>query len=45
VLTTVYAWGVIVRREGCTLRLGLDSIIVICVFAVGIAGLIAVSHG
>ena len=29
VLTTVYAWGVIVRREGCTLRLGLDSIIVI----------------
>jgi cation:H+ antiporter len=45
VLTTIYAFGVIVRREGCTLRLGLDSIIVIAVFALGIAGLVAVSHG
>ena len=45
VLTTIYAWGVIVRREGCTLRLGLDSIIVLGIFAVGIAGLVAVSNG
>jgi cation:H+ antiporter len=45
VLTTVYAWGVIVRREGCLVRLGRDSIIVVALFAFGIAGLVAVSHG
>src|SRR5262245_584276 len=45
VLTTVYAWGVIVRRESCTLRLGRDSIIVVLLFGLGIAGLVAVSHG
>jgi len=45
VLTTIYAWGVIVRREGCLARLGRDSIIVLFVFALGIAGLVAVSHG
>ncbi len=45
VLTVIYCTGVIVRREGCVLRLGLDSMIVIAVFALGIAGLIAVSNG
>jgi cation:H+ antiporter len=45
VLTTIYAFGVIVRREGCTLRLGLDSILVVGIFALGIVGLVAVSHG
>jgi cation:H+ antiporter len=45
VLTVIYAWGVIVRREGCTVRLGLDSIVVLLVFGLGIAGLVAVSHG
>jgi cation:H+ antiporter len=45
VLTTIYAWGVIVRREGVTLRLGRDSIIVCILFALGIAGLVAISHG
>ena len=45
VLTTIYAWGVIVRRESCTLRLGRDSVIVVALFALGIAGLVAVSHG
>ena len=45
VLTTIYAFGVIVRREGCTLRLGLDSVLVVGVFALGIAGLVAVSNG
>ena len=44
-LTVVYCCGVIIRREGCVLRLGLDSMIVIAVFALGIAGLIAVSNG
>ena len=45
VLTVIYCAGVIVRREGCVLRLGLDSMVVIAVFCLGIAGLIAVSHG
>jgi cation:H+ antiporter len=45
VLTTVYAWGVIVRRESCVLRLGRDSIIVVVAFGLGVAGLIAISHG
>ena len=45
VLTTIYAWGVIVRRESCIVRLGRDSIIVVVLFALGIAGLVAVSHG
>ena len=44
-VTTIYAFGVIVRREGCTLRLGLDSILVVGIFALGIVGLVAVSHG
>ncbi len=45
VLTAIYCTGVIVRREGCVLRLGLDSVLVVVVFALGIAGLIAVSNG
>jgi cation:H+ antiporter len=45
VLTAIYCTGVIVRREGCVLRLGLDSMVVIVVFALGIVGLIAISHG
>jgi hypothetical protein len=36
---------VIVRRESCVLRLGRDSIIVVVLFGLGIAGLVAVSHG
>ncbi len=42
ILTVIYCSGVIVRREGCHLRLGLDSMVVICVFALGIAGLVVV---
>jgi cation:H+ antiporter len=45
VLTTVYCGGVIVRRESCVLRLGLDSMIVIAIFVLGIVGLVAVSNG
>jgi cation:H+ antiporter len=45
VLTAVYCTGVIVRREGCVLRLGLDSLLVVAIFALGIVGLVAVSHG
>ena len=45
VLTIVYAFGVIVRPRRCYLRLGIDSVIVIVVFGLGIAGLFAISHG
>ncbi len=44
-LTIVYAVGVIVRPRRCHLRLGIDSFAVLGIFAIGIAGLIAVSHG
>lgn len=45
VLTMVYAFGVIVRPKRCYVRLGIDSVIVIVAFGLGIAGLIAISHG
>jgi len=44
-LTVVFAFGVIVRRERCYLRLGLDSLIALAIFGLGVAGLFAVSHG
>jgi cation:H+ antiporter len=44
-LTMVYAFGVVVRPQRCRWRLGPDSLIAIAVFAAGIAGLVAVSHG
>jgi cation:H+ antiporter len=45
VLTVVYAFGVIIRPSRCHLRLGIDSLIVLVAFGLGIAGLIAISHG
>jgi cation:H+ antiporter len=45
VLTIVYACGVIIRPSRCYFRLGIDSVVVIGVLALGIPGLIAVSHG
>jgi cation:H+ antiporter len=45
VLTAVYSAGVVIRREGVWLRLGLDSILCIGIFALGILGLVAISHG
>ena len=45
ILTIVYAFGVIVRPQRCHLRLGIDSVVVIAVFALGIAGLIVISNG
>jgi cation:H+ antiporter len=45
VLTIVYAAGVIMRPRRCYIRLGLDSIVVVGMFAIGIAGLVAISHG
>jgi cation:H+ antiporter len=43
-LTAVYAYGVIMRREGCVFRLGRDSQIAVVVFALGIAGLFSIPH-
>jgi cation:H+ antiporter len=41
-LTSVYAIGIIFRPKRCYLRLGADSIFVIALFALGIAGLITI---
>jgi len=43
-LTAIYAAGVILRHEGCVLRLGRDSILALAVFALGIAGLFQIPH-
>jgi len=44
-LTMVYLWGLIFRPQRQYLRLGIDSIIVIVIYLIGIAGLVAVAHG
>lgn len=44
-LTMVYLWGLIFRPAREYLRLGLDSILVLILYAIGIAGLVAVAHG
>ena len=41
VLTVIYMIGVVVRPRRCLLRLGIDSILVLIVFALGIVGLSA----
>ncbi len=41
VLTVIYVIGVIVRPKRCLLRLGVDSILVVIVFALGVIGLTA----
>jgi cation:H+ antiporter len=43
-LTAIYAFGVILRRETCLVRLGRDSLIAVAVFALGIAGLFVIPH-
>jgi len=45
VLTVVYLWGLVTRPNRVVLRMGLDSISVLVLYACGIAGLIAVSNG
>jgi cation:H+ antiporter len=44
VLTSVYLWGLVTRPNRVVLRMGLDSITVLVLYAGGIAGLIAVSN-
>jgi cation:H+ antiporter len=45
VLTVVYGWGLITRPQRQVLWMGTDSLAVLVLYAVGIAGVIAVSHG
>jgi cation:H+ antiporter len=45
VLTMVFSFGVVARPRRCFARLGVDSIVAIVLFGLGIAGLVAVSHG
>lgn len=44
-LTVVYCFGVIVRPRRCYMRLGIDSLLVIVIFAIGVAGLIDIAPG
>jgi cation:H+ antiporter len=45
VLTVVYGWGLISRPHRQVLRMGADSCAVLVLYGLGIAGLVAVSHG
>jgi cation:H+ antiporter len=44
VLTAVYGWGLITRPHRQLLRMGMDSLTVLVLYAAGIAGLIAVTN-
>jgi cation:H+ antiporter len=44
VLTCVYAWGLITRPHRQVLRMGMDSLTVLVLYAGGIAGLVAVTN-
>jgi len=44
-LTTVYLYGLIFRSQRRILRLGVDSFVVLLLYALGILGLVAVAHG
>ena len=43
ILTAVYAAGIILRPRRCRARLGIDSIMVLILFVLGIVGLVYVS--
>lgn len=44
-LTTVYVWGLIFRPRRQVLGMGVDSLVVLALYLLGIAGLIAVARG
>jgi cation:H+ antiporter len=44
-LTAVYLWGLIFRPRRRVLRMGIDSLVVLALYLLGIAGLIAVATG
>ncbi len=43
-LTTVYLYGLIFRPRLRLLHMGIDSLVVLVLYGIGIAGLVAVSH-
>ena len=43
-LTIVYAWGLVMRPARKVAGMGVDSLIVVILYLIGIAGLVAVSH-
>ncbi len=44
-LTSVYLWGLIFRPRRRILRMGVDSLVVLMLYLVGVAGLVAVAVG
>jgi cation:H+ antiporter len=44
-LTAVYMWGLVFRPRNRVLSMGVDSLVVLVLYAVGIAGLVAVALG
>ena len=42
-LTVVYMWGLVFRPSRRILGMGVDSLVVLCLYVLGVAGLIAVS--
>jgi cation:H+ antiporter len=44
-LTAVYLYGLIFRPGRRVLRMGVDSLVVLCLYAIGLAGLFAIAHG
>jgi cation:H+ antiporter len=44
-LTIVYMWGLVMRPARRILRMGVDSLAVLVLYAIGIAGLVAVAGG
>ena len=43
-MTVVYGWGLIMRPNRQLLRMGMDSLTVLVLYAAGIIGLIAVTN-
>jgi cation:H+ antiporter len=44
-LTVVYMWGLVFRPRQKVVGLGIDSLVVLVLYAIGIAGLVAIAHG
>jgi cation:H+ antiporter len=44
-LTAIYLYGLIFRPRLRILRMGIDSLLVLILYGIGIVGLIAVAHG
>jgi cation:H+ antiporter len=44
-LTVIYIWGLLFRPRRQWLRMGPDSLLVLALYALGVVGLVAVTHG